>query len=83
MSGSIISCQVHDYIEIACMYGYRVSLELTNHDRIEGKPITTQSKNKQEFLLMEMADAKQEIELDQIKSMQALTKNPHFDRIDF
>ena len=65
------------------MYGYRVSLELTNHERIEGKPITTLSKNKQEFLLMETKDAKQEIEMSQIKSMQALAKNPHFDRIDF
>ncbi len=83
MTESIISCQVHDYIEIACMYGYRVRLDLSDHDSIEAKPITTLSKNKQEFLVVETAEGKQEIELNQIKSMQALTENSHFGRVNF
>ncbi|MDJ0834215.1 MAG: Rho-binding antiterminator [Gammaproteobacteria bacterium] len=83
MSESVISCHIHDYIEIACMYGYQVRLELTNHDRIEGKPVTTKSKSKQEFLVMQTAAGQQDIELSNIRIMRALTSNPHFDRIDF
>ena len=84
MSGQIISCQVHDYIEIACIYGYRLQLTLDNGEIIEGQALTTLTSGKQEFLVIHQQRGQQQrIELNRIKTMQALTANPHFERIDF
>ena len=84
MSGQIISCQTHDYIEIACIYGYRLQLTLDNGEIIEGQALTTLTSGKQEFLVIhQQRDQQQRIELNRIKTMQALTANPHFERIDF
>ena len=32
-----ISCDLHDYIEVACMYGYQVRLILKDQSTVEGK----------------------------------------------
>ena len=80
----MLSCAIHDYIEIACLYHYRIQITLIDSETIQGEAMTTRiSTNKKEYLLIQHASAQQEIELDNIKSMQALTHNPHFDKIDF
>jgi Rho-binding antiterminator len=34
---TIISCALHDYIEIACLYGNQLKLELKNQKTLAGK----------------------------------------------
>lgn len=80
----MINCAIHDYIEIACLYHYRIQLILLNSTIIQGRAKTTRtSADKEEFLVLQGDDGEQQIELESIKSMQALTTNPHFKQIDF
>ncbi len=83
MSGSIISCHIHDYVEIACMYGYQIRLTLYTGDKVTGRAKTTSSKDKLEYLVIETTDGEMDIEMNQIKTMRSLIDNPHFTQIDF
>ena len=80
----MISCAIHDYIEIACLYHIRVRLSLRDDRSIEGEAYNTRtSEAKREYLVLLVNNQEELIELDQIKSMQALTANTHFDKVDF
>ncbi len=79
-----ISCQLHDYIEIACLYGYSISLTLKQGQNIEGKALTTEtSADRQELLVIQSDIIQRKINLTEIKSMRALTQNPNFTEIHF
>lgn len=78
-----ISCELHDYIEIACMHGYRVKLELKDGKTLEGKAvdvITTAERH--EFLVLDVGQ-KQQIELNQLVKMTTLTPNASFKEVAF
>ncbi len=80
----MISCQTHDYIEIACLYGFQIRLQLTDGSSQQGTAITTEtSSDKREWLILEQPTGKIQIDLMQIKSMQSLTANSHFELINF
>ncbi|MBW6454211.1 MAG: Rho-binding antiterminator, partial [Methyloprofundus sp.] len=54
MSQCHITCALHDYIEIACMYGYQVKLRLKNGQIISGKALDIQtSVDKREYLIID------------------------------
>lgn len=83
MSKSTISCNLHDYVEIACLYHYQVKLTLRDRQTIEGKAIDTlSSANKCEYLLIDTG-RKQQIELNQLKKLQVLTPNARFTEVIF
>ena len=80
----MISCANHDYVEIACMYHFKVKLYLKNSRIVEGKALqTTYDENKEEGIILETEIGKQEIVLERVASMEAVRKNPHFDKINF
>ena len=80
----MISCANHDYVEIACMYHFKVKLYLKNSRIVEGKALqTTYNENKEECIILETEIGKQEIVLERVASMEAVRKNPHFDKINF
>lgn len=84
MSQKIISCATHDFIEIACTFGYSVRLDLFSGETIQGQAITTQiSRDKKESLVIKSHQHNQTIELITIKTMKALQSNPHFDTVSF
>lgn len=79
-----ISCQLHDYIEIACLYKLEVSIALNNGIISQGSAMTTETTpERQELLILKTASGPQKINLSDIKSMTAMAENPHFNRIDF
>lgn len=81
---NIISCQIHDHVEIACLYGYQVELVMNDNSRLQGQAKTTQTgADKKEWLLLNQGNQVTRVELKQIKRMIALTDNPHFGVIDF
>ena len=54
MAYSIISCELHDYLEIACLYHYQVKLTLKNQHLIEGKALDVfTDAEKREYLLIQ------------------------------
>ena len=84
MTQQIIDCELHDYIEVACMYGYQVRLILKNQQIFEGKAkdiVTTAEKR--EFLIIDNEQGSQEVELIQLKKMQILTPNAQFKEVVF
>jgi Rho-binding antiterminator len=83
-TAKMISCQTHDYIEIACLYGFQIRLQLTDGSSQQGIAITTEtSSDKREWLILQQPAGKIQIDLMQIKSMQSLTANSHFELINF
>ncbi|MCH4234021.1 MAG: Rho-binding antiterminator, partial [Serratia liquefaciens] len=38
-----IDCELHDYLEIACLYGYRLNVELVNGQCFQATALTTQT----------------------------------------
>jgi Rho-binding antiterminator len=82
--GIILPCHFHDYIEIACLYGFEICLQLDNAESVQGKALTTKTlSNKTECLLMLVGDQTVKVEITDILTMQAITQNPHFDQIEF
>ncbi|MEC4750615.1 Rho-binding antiterminator [Methylomicrobium sp. Wu6] len=79
----LIACELHDYLEIACMYGYRVKLELKDGQSLEGNAIDLiTTTEKREFLLLDDGQ-KQLIELTQLIKMTTLTPNASFKEVAF
>lgn len=76
-----IQCQLYDYVEIACLHGLNLDLELTSNKTITGKALTTRIKDKQEFIVIETKDGDHEIRLDTVKSITALNKNAEFSTV--
>ena len=80
----MISCANHDYVEIACMYGFEVKLVFKNGQIIQGKALqTSYSENKEEGIVIKTEFGDKEIVLAQLAAMVAVTKNPHFGKVDF
>lgn len=80
----MISCALHDYIEIACLYHIKVRLTLSSDQQLQGTALNTfTNADKKEYLLVKSEHEEIGVELDRIKSMQALTQNPHFQIVDF
>jgi Rho-binding antiterminator len=82
MSPCNISCDLHDYIEIACLYGYQVKLTLKDQQSIEGKAVDIITADKREYLLLDN-DQHQRIELTELAKMQVLTPNAQFTEMIF
>ena len=52
-----ISCDRHDYLEIACLRQYEVKLELIDNRYLTGTPITTETHaDKSEWLILALSD---------------------------
>ena len=80
----MISCANHDYVEIACMYGFEVTLVFKDGKITQGKAIeTTYNDNKEECIVLQTKQGNEKIVLDKLTSMEAVTNNPHFDKINF
>lgn len=85
MNKSSISCDLHDYVEVACLYGYRIVLTLNDQRIIEGQAVDIMTAaDKREFLVIDIAHGqKEQIELNQIRKMQVQTPNAKFSEVVF
>jgi len=80
----MISCEHHDYIEIACLYNYRVSLTLDSGAQLAGVAVdAVRNHDKEECIKIRDGSAEHLVVLDSITTMEALIKNPHFKVISF
>jgi len=80
---SPISCELHDYIEIACMHGYRLRLEFKDGQSLEGRAVDViTTAEKREFLVIDTGQ-KQQVELNQLRKMIALTPTASFKEVTF
>lgn len=83
MSQSPISCDLHDYIEIACMHRYQIKIKLKGGQAVTGVAVDTSvTPDKKEYLIIENGE-KQSIELNLIAKIEALSPGAVFKEIDF
>jgi Rho-binding antiterminator len=77
-----LACDLHDYLEIACLHHYRVHLELSDGSALDAEALTTQtSASKEEFLLVRSAAGEQRLRLDQLLAITPLNPNASFGRV--
>ncbi|MGF1870149.1 Rho-binding antiterminator [Photobacterium indicum] len=74
-----IQCQRYDFIEIACMRRYLLSIELNDETTLVGTAIDTKTQaDKTEWLIIEQDGQSQSIRLDTIIAITPLTANAEF-----
>jgi len=85
MTRPILNCELHDYLEIACLFKIDVELLLANGSSYVGTPLTTHSDNGEEFLAFRSRENKTTVDILtlSLESMRALNPNTHFDRVVF
>ncbi|WP_298439247.1 Rho-binding antiterminator [uncultured Ferrimonas sp.] len=75
----MISCQDHDYIEIACLYRYPVTLTLRQGAPQSGIAVdTAYNEQRQECLVLATDCGEQLVPLDQVAVLTTSQDNPHF-----
>lgn len=79
-----IDCDLHDYLEVACLYHYWLRIELTDGTSMSAKALTTcTTRDKEEFLLVEYNDNQQKIRLDRLSAIATLTTGATFSVVNF
>ncbi|MFP2768975.1 Rho-binding antiterminator [Oceanisphaera sp. KMM 10153] len=81
---TMMSCEQHDYIEIACLYRYPVTLTLVSDEKISGIALdTARNEEKAECIRIQADGVDCLVPLSSIARMTAGVDNPHFRVIDF
>lgn len=78
-----IQCDYHDYVEIACMFGYEVRVATTDGQLLSGLALDTQSDGNSEFLVLKAPDRRFLIRLSAVTSFEALTEGARFGKLRF
>lgn len=79
-----LNCDLHDYLEIACLRGYQLDIELIEGQRLVARAVTTRtSSEKEEFLVIEQQGVQQEVRLDQLLAITPQNANAEFGRVAF
>lgn len=77
----LLDCNLHDYLEIACLFRYQVRLIMTDHSVVEGKAINTGSSEGEEYLELLVAGETLTLPVHQLASITALTQGARFGEI--
>lgn len=78
----MIPCEHYDYLELACLRGYRLKIELIDGTECQGQAITTQTRaDKTEWLIIQEQQTKQSLRLDHIVAITPLDPNAEFSRV--
>ncbi|WOH36418.1 Rho-binding antiterminator [Thalassotalea fonticola] len=80
----MISCEQHDYVEIACMYNYLIRLTLNSGDEFEGVALEVKrNKSREECVKIKINNTESLFVLDSVSKIEALVDNPHFKVVSF
>lgn len=83
-----LDCDLHDYLEIACLKGYRLNIVLVDGSEFVARAVNTRASNKEEFLIVERASDQGlpelcEIRLDRIRRISPVDGQAEFGVVDF
>jgi Rho-binding antiterminator len=80
----MISCEHHDYIEIACTYKYPIRLTMVCGEVLECTALDTSlNEDRAECIKVDVSGVSRLVVLDDILEMEARVKNPHFNSVKF
>lgn len=78
----MVSCEQHDYFEIACMFRYPLRVTLQTGQVIEGEARdVVLDEQRRECLVIGRDDTLQQLPLTTIGVVEVLCDNPHFRRL--
>lgn len=77
-----LSCDLYDYIEIACLHRYQLHIELTDGGQLNARAVTTETApSKEEFFIVQSEAGQHRLRLDQIIAITPLTEDASFARV--
>lgn len=77
-----LHCDLHDYLEIACLYGYTLDIELIDGQQLTARAITTRTApTREEFLELDTEGRRQEIRLDHLLAITPGDEDAKFGRV--
>lgn len=80
----MLRCDLHDYIEIVCLYHYPLQLTLSSGTVLNGTAQTTCYNDKrQECLVIKHHYAEQQVVLEEIMLLEVTVANPHLRQVRF
>lgn len=80
----MISCDQHDYIEIACTFRYPISLTMKSGKMMECVAIDTAlNQNREECIKVSVKGIEELVALDEVSILTVLVDNPHFGTVTF
>lgn len=78
----MLKCDLHDYIEIVCLYHYPLKLTLSSGAVLTGTALTTRyNQQRQECLVIKHYDNEQLVLLDDITLLEVTVANPHLQQV--
>lgn len=78
-----LNCDLHDFLEIACMHGYRLQVEVIEGASFIARALDTRTApSKEEFLVLQGESGKQEIRLDCLLAITPLDPGASFGRVE-
>lgn len=80
----MLKCDLHDYIEIVCLYHYPLKLTLASGAVLAGTALTTRyNDQRQECLVIQQHQAEQQVLLEDIALLEVKVQNPHLQQVRF
>ncbi|WP_028671734.1 Rho-binding antiterminator [Saccharospirillum impatiens] len=80
----IMDCDLHDYLEIACMHHYDLLVELLSGERFQAQASTTYTaQSKEEYLVLDTDAGQREVRIDRLLAITPLNRGASFSRIRF
>lgn len=77
-----LTCELYDYLEIACLHGYQLDIELLDGGRLQAQAVTTETTaSKEELLILRSAGGEQRLRLDQLLAITPLDADASFARV--
>ncbi|MGY4532018.1 Rho-binding antiterminator [Pseudomonas sp. TE3786] len=78
-----LDCNLYDYLEMACLYQYRLLVEMVEGGRFEAVALDTRTNaQKEEFLLVQVDDEKVELRIDRLLAITPLNDKAKFGRVE-
>ena len=78
-----LNCDLYDYLEIACMHGYRLQVELVDGPGFMARALDTRTAaSKEEFLVLQTDEGRQEVRLDRLLAITPLDPGARFSRVE-
>ena len=79
-----IACELYDYVELACMYQYRLRVCTTDGQSLEGTAVDARADgNGNEFIAMRAPGRELLVRLDAVTTMETLTEGAGVGEVRF
>lgn len=80
----MISCNEHDYIEIACMYQYPIKITMLTGEVIECTAVDTHyNSSREECIIVTVNGVDSALVVSNFSKMEVCIENPYFKEISF